>query len=262
MGSPRLGASVAAVVVMICAVAGIRPAEGQPGRPGWDTDVATVNESDGEVVVTLSFFRPGRVKYRTLDAMARAPEDYKAVSGEFVFSGGDSNTISIPIIDDDLAEASHEDVWGERYETFLVEAWEEPAPDPWPGGTKLTVRIIDNDEVATADDDGTGVTVTTSHPPAGPEVNGSSGTGELTAPPTTATSPGVELASELASDELRPGTGFELPLDEGSTSSTSNHDNRRGRATSRLAPLLGLTALGVGGVAWMQRRRRWSAHRA
>src|SRR5688572_16232411 len=121
-------------------------------------------ESDGKVVLSVQMWRAGRVLYRTVDGTcevdflsagsppadcadhdkARAPEDYTATSGELVFSAGGRKTITIPIIDDGLAEGR---------EAFTVVAWEEANADPyWKRGDRVVVQIVD-DEVDSGETD-------------------------------------------------------------------------------------------------------------
>ena len=230
------------------------PAAAQIWQPYWDTEFRDVRESAGEVVLTLSFDRAGRIRYQTVDDSARAPADYTAVSGEEMFAAGDSRTIRIPIVSDDLAEGDAEE--------FTVEAWEDPRPDLQPIHWKVHVRIIDDDDVddrpAQPAAARTSPTVTTVRAPgsngskSGPPTTAAAAVG----PPTTVRPPELEL--ELAAEELRPGSGFELPEDGVS----GGIGDGLGRSTSGLAWGLGTAAMSVGAGAWVQRRRRWSPTRS
>ena len=257
------------IVVLVTVVT--PPVAAQIGAPWWVPDDVEVLESDGEVVLTLSFSwrRPGRVRYRTVQASASEAEDYTAVTGEVVFTDtSGSTTIRIPIADDDRAE---------RVESFTVEAWEEPTPDPWAGTGRASVRIIDDDGEADGEADGAGgepagtaTTATTTAgrrpsrprsvpiPLAGLTVSTSAGADAAIA--TTVPSRPSDREAELASGDLRPGPGFELPTD-GPVEGAPDPGGGRGGATG-LGMGLGTAAMSVGAVAWVQRRRRWSPKRA
>lgn len=229
---------------------GTPTAQAQTGGPVFNRNPGVV-ESDGEVVLTLSisWARPARVRYQTFDAEAKSPGDYTAVSGEAVFAGGNSWQIKIPIVDDDVAEDD---------ETFTVRAWEEP-DDGWPWGV-ATVRIADDDRAV-----GTGppaaVTSTTSdavgvRSPVEPR------SGVAVDPPTTTAappSPGLQVA--LPDGEFRPGPGFEL-TSEGAPETAAQRRGGGGGSAAGLVIGSGTAALGVGALAIVRRRRRWSPTQA
>src|SRR5688572_20957535 len=118
----RIGAGIAVIVVALTLVT--PPAAAQNGSAWLNPKDSQPLESAGEVVLTVSMWRAGRVEYRTMDGAcqvtyspggsppdaacsdqkARAPEDYTATSGELVFTEGGAKTITIPIIDDDRTE--------------------------------------------------------------------------------------------------------------------------------------------------------------
>ena len=80
-----------------------------PGIIGLATNRYEVNEADGTVEVTILRTEGSdgvvTVDYRTVDAAATSPDDYAATSGTVTFADGEtSQTVSIPIVDDDLAE--------------------------------------------------------------------------------------------------------------------------------------------------------------
>src|SRR5688572_21842392 len=130
----QIGAGVAVIVVALSLVT--PPAASQNGS-AWLTPKSPERlESAGEVRLTVSLWRAGRVAYRTFDGAcqvtysrggsppdavcsgekARAPEDYTSTSGELVFTEVEgSKTITIPIVDDDLSEGD---------ESFTLAAWE------------------------------------------------------------------------------------------------------------------------------------------
>lgn len=265
-GSRRVTVAVLVILTSFIAL-GTRPAEAQMGGPVFSPRNPTVLESDGEVVLTLSinWARPARVMYQTVDREAKAPGDYTAVSGEAVFTGGESRQIKISIVDDDFAEGD---------EAFTVRAWEDVEDSSpsyeGPPGTAATVTITDND----------GVTVT--GPPAGansddnpPASAAGSSTitpadGQLSAsavpapvdPAATSTmtaAPPAEVA--LPSSELRPGPGFEL-MSEGAPEPAAEPTSGAGGSASGLAIGSGTAALGVGALAVLRRRRRWSPTQA
>jgi hypothetical protein len=248
------------------------PAGAQMGSPWWTPKSPEPLESDGEVVLTLSFSRPGRVVYRTFDGtcpppqppvaycgnpnrpcdpQARAPEDYTAVSGEVIFTetgtGRNTGTIRIPIVDDDLAEGD---------EFFTVEAVEQPNTEPIAGACAI-VRITDDDE--TVDTGGKPATAATTTA-AGGRSSGSAPV--LTVPPTPSPigdRPVPDLAVELASPLLQAGPGFELTSDGPPAPAPGRgSENGGGGSAAWLAPALVAAAVSVGALALVRRRRRWS----
>lgn len=116
----------------------VSPADSQTFMPYWDPDTVQVLESERQVVLTLRKSGPGHVHYQTEDRTARAPDDYGAVSGDEIFTtgGSESKTIRIPIVDDNLDEAS---------EAFSVLAHEgDRRGGGWTGHVG-TVWILDDD---------------------------------------------------------------------------------------------------------------------
>ena len=155
----RIGAAIAVIGVALTLVT--PPAAAQNGSAWLAPKSPEPLESAGEVVLTVSMWRAGRVEYRTIDGAcqvtysrvgsapdavcsegdARAPEDYTATSGELVFTEGGSKTITIPIVDDDLAEGD---------KAFTMAAWEEVNADPWiDRGDAVVVRIVDDETTDT-----------------------------------------------------------------------------------------------------------------
>lgn len=240
--------------------------------PSWTPDAYYVDESAGEVVLTLHFPIPGRIMYRTVDREAQAPEDYTAVSGEVVFTSDSSRTIRIPIVADDLDEPGYS-------ESFIVEAWEEQPPETCsghpclrdPGGASATVFIVDDDEVGETGQEPAEAAATattaaggpTSDSPLGPPPPTTVGAAvvDLGTPASTSVSPSPEVEVELASENLRPGPGFELPNDDPLDGALDGRGGSEG-LSSGLAFGLGTAAMSVGAVAWVRRRRRWSPTRA
>jgi hypothetical protein len=113
----------------------------QHGTLQFNSSQYSVNEDDGTATITVT--RTGgsagaiSVDYATSDGSATAGIDYTAMSGTLHFADGQtSQTITIPIIDDMLAEGD------ETFNVFLT----NPS-----GGAKLgsigtaTVTIVDND---------------------------------------------------------------------------------------------------------------------
>ncbi|MEH2180624.1 PA14 domain-containing protein [Nostoc sp.] len=107
-------------------------------RSGLDFSQTVVNEGDGtaKVIVTRgNASAAASVDYTTEDGTAKAGSDYKTVSGNLSFAVGQtSNTIAIPIVDDNV---------GESNETFTLKFSN-------PVGVQLTnqqtsITIIDND---------------------------------------------------------------------------------------------------------------------
>lgn len=247
---------------------GTPPAHAQTGGPVLSPRTATVFESDGEVVLTLSisWARPARVKYQTVDGEAKAPVDYREVSGEVVLANGDSVKIRIPIVDDDLPEDD---------ETFTVTALEDSSSvDGWPWGV-ATVRILDDDHAVeggaptaatrTAFEEGPAASTagsSTTLTPGNGQFDGSAGA-VRSEPATTTTTPRPLSAGEVAAPagEMRPGPGFELT----GAGAVEPPPDRRGAAGSPADAISigsGAAALGVGAFAVVRRRRRWSPTQA
>jgi hypothetical protein len=280
-----VGRIVAGVVVILLALV-VPPAGAQLPDPQVTPSAPNVSEGDREVVLTLSKSTPGRVVYRTQDGScgissdscgppARAPEDYSAVSGELVFTEPGSKRITIPIVDDDLAEG--------YYEAFSFEAYEGDAAAGWPTGRFVEVRIHDEDNPdlcyyppCASDDAGEPAAATTTTAttgggrrpgsaavPALPPARSPVGVGGVPVPLTTTTTraPLPDLEVELASGDLRAGSGFELVSDRPPQSAPGNGGGDGGSAPW-LALGLGSGAVTAGGVVvWVRRQRRWSSTR-
>ena len=280
------GLTVRGIVVGIaglCLVAGIHPATAQTYLPIWSPDDVEVAESAGAVVLTIVKAGPGQVRYRTEDGDcgkdseiggrttdcgpgARAPDDYRAVSGQLVFTEAGSKKITIPIVDDLLDEGDSE--------AFTVFATEVDEKGGWVAGTNAaTVRISDDDGVSNSD----GAVEPAAAPPStttttrrlargsSPIVTVPPGRGAVgNAAPGATPSPSSNLAPDLASDELRPGPGFELTSDEGRQPAPDRPAETGGTGGSGVLLGLGLgtAALVGGGVMWARQRRRWSPTRA
>ena len=114
-----------------------------PGVIGLETSTISVNEEDGNAVVTVVRNQGSdgiiTVDYRTVDSSATADADYTAQSGTLTFADGEtSKSVIIPILDDELSEEN---------ETFGF------AIDNVTGGASLlvprtaTVTIVDNETV-------------------------------------------------------------------------------------------------------------------
>jgi hypothetical protein len=261
----RIGAGIAVIVVALTLVP--PPAAAQNGSASLTPRSPYALESAGEVVLTVSLWRAGRVAYQTFDGAcyvtysragsppdticsdeARAPEDYTATSGELVFTEVEgSKTIKIPIVDDDLAEGD---------EAFTLAAWEEVNADPWiDRGDSVIVRIIDDDVK------GGGAVATTATTAAGSQSSSSAPV--LTVPPAPSPVgdlPAPDLEVAVPSSELRPGPGFEL-TSELSLKPASARGGGGGGSASALAIGLGTAAAGVGAVAFLRRRKQWSPTR-
>ena len=269
-------------IAVLCSVVGVSPASAQTYVPSWYPDVVEVAESSGTVVLTLLKGGPGQVRYRTEDGGCRstnfggpspptncgsdahASEDYGAVSGQVVFTGAGSKQITVPIVDDRLDERPSE--------AFTVIATEVDERGGWVAGTNnATVRIIDDEgdsagEPAPAPNSTT--TIRRPAPGSGPIVTvpplGAPGLNApgVNAPPPPTTSPASHRKAEMASEELRPGPGFELTMDRGPLPAP-NHPDGKDRSATSLALGLGTAAAVLGGSGvWMRRRRRWSPTQA
>jgi hypothetical protein len=262
-----IGAGVAVIVVALTLVT---PPAAAQNSSAWLTPRSPEPlESAGEVVLTVSLWRAGRVAYRTYDGAcsvdysrggsppdatcsgsgARAPEDYAATSGELVFDVGGSKTIKIPIVDDDLAEGD---------EAFTLAAWEEVNADPWlPRGDSVIIRIIGNDRNDGSAPARTAATVVSSRPSSSPPG--------ATVPPRTAPidNPTVaDLEEELASPLLQPGPGFELSSGKAPKPAPARGGPDGGSESPWLAAGLGIAAAGVIAAALMRRRKQWSPTRS
>lgn len=284
----RVGAGIAMIVVTLTLMTS--PAAAQNGSAWLTPKNPEPLESSREVVLTVTMWRAGRVAYRTFDGAcdvdysrggearppsatcsesrkARAPEDYSATSGELVFTAGGSKSIRIPIVDDAVADGG---------EAFTVAAWEEANADPWlPRGDSVIVNISD-DEVDPSGGNSAAPaagSATNTRPAAGQSSGSPVGspartspqaprTG-LTADPATTTTamppPGLQAA--LPDGDLRPGPGFEL-TSEGAPEPAAERGGGAGGSAAGLAIGAGTAVLGVGALAVMRRRRRWSPTQA
>jgi hypothetical protein len=265
--------TVAGAIPILLLALLIAPAGAQNGSAWLDPKSSEPLESAGEVVLTVSLWRAGRVAYRTYDgacavtyspagtppdvtcgasARARAPKDYTATSGELVFTEVEgSKTIKIPIVDDELAEGN---------EAFTLAAWEEANADPWiDRGDSVIVHITDDDETDSAGEFA-GAATRTPTSEARPQSSGSAtGASVASGPATAATSPSSTLDVALAAEDLRRGPGFVL-TSEGSSEPAARRGSGAGRSASGMA--FGLGAVAVGSLALVRRRRRWSPTRA
>lgn len=262
-------AAVWAVVIVVAPTLVTPPAAAQNSSAWLNPTSPEVLESAGKVVLTVTMWRAGRVAYRTYDGhcsvnflsagtppadcadneKARAPEDYTATSGELVFSEGGEKTITIPIVDDGVAEGN---------EAFTVAAWEEANADPflWDRrGDSAIVRIKD-DEVGSSGGNSAAPAARSSAntTPAGGQSSGSApGVGAAAtvdpATPTTATPPAGELLA---------GPGSEL-ASEGASEPVPDRSGGGGGSISGLVIGLATAALAVIAFAVMRRRRRWSS---
>ncbi|TDT39542.1 gliding motility-associated-like protein [Maribacter spongiicola] len=108
----------------------------------FDNDNITVDESVGTATVNvlLTGNVPGgfTLDYSTNDSSAIAPEDYTTTSGQLTFAGTDGETqpITVPIIDDNLIEA---------LENLLVDLSNISTVLILINDTQATVNITDND---------------------------------------------------------------------------------------------------------------------
>ncbi|MEY2454089.1 MAG: hypothetical protein QOD92_3663 [Acidimicrobiaceae bacterium] len=260
----RIGAGIAVIVVAMTLVP--PPAAAQNSSASLTPRAPYALESAGEVVITVSLWRAGRVAYQTFNGAcyvtysragdppnticsdeARAPEDYIATSGVLVFTAVEgSKTVKIPIVDDDRAEGD---------QRFTLLAWEEVNADPWiDRGDSVTVSIIDDER------SGVATTATTT---AGGQPSGSAPFSALApTPPLIGDVPLPDIAVELASGELRPGPGFELTSEGSPQPAPAQDGGDGGSASSWLAPGLGTAAAGVGALAFMRRRKQWSPTRS
>ena len=282
----RVGAGVAVIVV---ALSLMTPPATSQNSSAWLTPKAPEPlERAGKVVLTVSMWRAGRVMYRTFDGLcnvgfspgatpadaacsderkARAPADYTATSGELVFAQGGSKQITIPIVDDGLAEGD---------EAFTVAAWEDANADPWlPRGDSVIVHIADDEtdpsgEDVAAPEAGSSTSTSSAAPAAGPSktrpAGGSSGSALANPAPTAAkaagpgaTAPALQVA--LPDGDARPGPGFELTSEGAPEPAAQRRSGARGSA-SGLAIGSAIAALGVCALAVLWRRRRWSPTQA
>lgn len=276
------------------------PAAAQNGSAWLTPKNPEPTESAGKVVLTVSMWRAGRVAYQTFDgscrvsyppaggppnvicseyAKARAPEDYAASSGELVFTAGGKQTITIPIVDDGVAEGNEE---------FTMVAWEEVNADPWiPRGSSVTVRIVD-DEVdpsagaSAAPAAGTSTNTNSAAPAAGSSTSATVAGGQISGsavgapaptspkapaaggpsnPATTTTTPPPSPDLEVASPEggVQPEPSIELTR-ERAPEPAAARGGEAGDSASGFVIGLAIAAFCVGALA-VRRRRQWSPTR-
>ena len=275
--------AVWAVVLLVAPTLATPPAAAQNGSAWLDPEAPMPLESDGKVVLTVTMWRAGRVAYQTMDgacsvtysrggtppdascsgAKARASEDYTAQSGELVFITGGSQTITIPIADDDVSEGE---------EAFTLAAWEEANADPWIDRGDSVVVLIRDDELDTSEGDSaapasrssTNTTITrrqSSGSAAGvPDPKGGAASTVGRTAPTTAPQPPGEAEVALPDGELRAEPGVELKGEVVPQAAPNRRggDGRDG-SSAGLAIALGAAAVVLGTLAVTSRRRRWSA---
>ncbi|MDQ3756369.1 MAG: hypothetical protein M3394_00740 [Actinomycetota bacterium] len=275
------------IVVLVAVVALMgSAARAQMVDPQLSASEPNVSESAGQVVVTVSKLHPGRIVYRTSDGSsdgnavasedgsAIASEDYVPVSGELVFPTPGSQTVTIPILDDERFE---------RPEEFTFAAWEGDDVNvadsrAW-SSRYLTIGIADDDEdpfdegetscvpSPCASTDGSSGRVAPSARTVGaPSTSSDAGASRAPVPPpaaavvgATATTPSArDLQVALPQEALRPGSGFEL-----STDIPVQTAPEREQATVRndWAAIATAAALGTAAVVTMRRQRRWSPKR-
>jgi len=86
---------------------------------------------------------PVTVQYKTVDGTAKQGEDFTAASGDITFDqGGREATISISLLDDELAEGT---------ETFTIDLSSEAEGIDLGGRTSIEVVVIDNESSASLD---------------------------------------------------------------------------------------------------------------
>lgn len=116
-----------------------------PGQFSFTTSSVTVNESAGQVVLTVQRLNgvtgAVTVDYGTITGTATAPADFTATAGTLTFAAGQSSrTITVPIVADAVIEGP---------ETFSV-ALSNPQGGAALGSPSLvTVTIQDNDSIGT-----------------------------------------------------------------------------------------------------------------
>lgn len=150
----RLMRVVAALVAVIGTAAWPAPAAAQEVAT-FSASSPTVSESAGSATVTITYTCPsqggstGTVAYATADGSATAGSDYTSQNGTVVFSAPGSQTVSIPILNDSVNEAT---------ETFAVNL-SNPTTDGCEFEGSATTS---NGTVTITDDDVAPTTTTTS----------------------------------------------------------------------------------------------------
>ncbi|SVB89596.1 uncharacterized protein METZ01_LOCUS242450, partial [marine metagenome] len=109
-------------------------------RIEYDEGVATY---ELKVIRSGKVQEPVTVQYKTVDGTAKEGEDYTAATGDITFEkGGREATISISLLDDELAEGS---------ESFTIELTSEAVGIDLGGRTSMEVVVIDNESSASLD---------------------------------------------------------------------------------------------------------------
>ena len=108
-----------------------------------------IEYDEGATTYELKVIRSGKVQepvtvqYKTVDGTAKQGEDFTAVAGDISFDkGGREATISISLLDDELAEGS---------ESFTIELTSDAVGIDLGGRTSLEVVVIDNESSASLD---------------------------------------------------------------------------------------------------------------
>jgi hypothetical protein len=108
-----------------------------------------IEYDEGAATYELKVIRSGKVQepvtvqYKTVDGTAKQGEDFTAASGDITFDqGGREATISISLLDDELAEGT---------ETFTIELTSEAVGIDLGGRTSMEVVVIDNESSASLD---------------------------------------------------------------------------------------------------------------
>jgi len=108
-----------------------------------------IEYDEGAATYELKIIRSGKVQepvtvqYKTVDGTAKQGEDFTAATGDIIFEkGGREATISISLLDDELAEGS---------ESFTIELTSDAMGLDLGGRTSLEVVVIDNESSASLD---------------------------------------------------------------------------------------------------------------
>lgn len=110
-----------------------------PTTIGFTQSALVLSEGDGAAVLTVvrngDVSQTSTVNYVTSDSTARAGSDYALTGGTLTFLPGETNkTISVPIIDDSVAEVT------ESFTLFLSNATNATVPT-----NNVAITIVDND---------------------------------------------------------------------------------------------------------------------
>jgi len=108
-----------------------------------------IEYDEGAVTYELKIIRSGKVQepvtvqYKTVNGTAKQGEDFTAAAGDITFEkGGREATISISLLDDELAEGS---------ESFTIELTSDAEGIDLGGRTSMEVVVIDNESSASLD---------------------------------------------------------------------------------------------------------------